>query len=65
MTGDTTAPRLRVLTIFDGLMFTLFEADFPFRFPHAVRESGKRKWELDGRGLVVVRYAEDLEIKGG
>ena len=36
-----------MLTIFDGLMFTLFEADFPFRLPHAVGESGKRKWELE------------------
>jgi hypothetical protein len=36
---------MRVLTIFEGLVFTLFEAHFPFRFPHGVREDGKRKWE--------------------
>ena len=44
---------LRVLTIFEGLVFTLFEADFPFRFPHAVGENGKRKWELGGCRRVV------------
>ncbi len=31
------------------LVFTLFEAEFPFRFPRAVGENRKRKWELDGR----------------
>jgi hypothetical protein len=39
---------LRVLTVFDGLFSTLFEVHFPFQFPHAVGESGKRNWELDG-----------------
>jgi hypothetical protein len=39
---------LRVLMIFDGVIFTLFEVQFPFRFPHAVGESGKRNWERDG-----------------
>jgi hypothetical protein len=41
----TRKSALRVLTIFEGLVFTLFEAHFPFRFPHGVREDGKRKWE--------------------
>jgi hypothetical protein len=36
---------LRVLTIFDGLIFTLFEVRVPFRFLHAVGENGKRNWE--------------------
>jgi hypothetical protein len=53
---------LRVLTIFDGLIFALFEADFPFRFPCAVRESGKRKWASGDARLK--RRAYDLEIKG-
>jgi hypothetical protein len=39
---------VRVLTLFEVLFVTLFEADFPFRFPRAVVESGKRKWERDG-----------------
>jgi hypothetical protein len=46
---------VRVLTIFEALVFRLFEADFPFRFPHAVRENGKRKWELGGCRWVVRR----------
>jgi hypothetical protein len=36
---------LRGLTIFEVLFSTLFEVQFPFRFPHAVGESGKRNWE--------------------
>jgi hypothetical protein len=35
---------LRALTIFEGLIFTLFEVHFPFRFPRAVGESGNRNW---------------------
>jgi hypothetical protein len=31
---------LRVLTIFDGLIFTQFEVHFPFRFPRAVERTG-------------------------
>jgi hypothetical protein len=54
-----------VLTIFDGRIFTLFEVHFPFRFPHAVREDGKRKWELGGCRWVVWREAYDREIKVG
>jgi hypothetical protein len=38
-----------VLTIFDGVVFTLFEVHFPFQFPRAVGENGKRKWVRDGR----------------
>jgi hypothetical protein len=38
-------PPLRVLTIFEALIFALFKVQFPFRFPHAVGVSGKRKWE--------------------
>jgi hypothetical protein len=56
---------LRVLTIFDGLIFTLFEVHYPFRFPHAVGESGKRKWELDRRRRVASRYADHYELKAG
>jgi hypothetical protein len=56
---------LRVLTIFDGLIFALFEVRFPFRFPHAVRDNGKRNWELDSRIGVVGRRADDRGIKGG
>jgi hypothetical protein len=44
---------LRVLTIFDVLIFTLFEVWFPFRFPHAVGENGKRNWEVGCRDCVV------------
>jgi hypothetical protein len=33
---------LRVLAIFEGLLSTLFEVQFPFRFPRAVGENGKR-----------------------
>jgi hypothetical protein len=51
----TSISGLRVLTIFEALVFRLFEADFPFRFPHAVRENGKRKWELGGCRWVVRR----------
>jgi hypothetical protein len=43
---------LRALTIFEVLVFTLFEAEFPFRFPRAVGENGKRKWELEGAGAI-------------
>jgi hypothetical protein len=39
---------MRVLTIFDVLISKLFEVRFPFRFPRAVGESGKRNWELEG-----------------
>jgi hypothetical protein len=56
---------LRVLTIFDGLIFKLFEVRFPFRFPHAVGENGKRNWELDGRRRVVSRRTDERDIKGG
>ena len=41
---------LRVFTIFDALIFTLFEFQFPFQFPRAVGEDGKRIWEVDGLG---------------
>jgi hypothetical protein len=64
MTKTSRTSKLRVLTIFEGLISKLFEADFPFRFPHAVGENGKRKWELDGRRRVVDRYADDRDIKG-
>jgi hypothetical protein len=47
------AAPLRVLTIFDVLIFTLFEVWFPFRFPHAVGENGKRNWEVGCRDCVV------------
>jgi hypothetical protein len=47
---------LRVLMIFDGLIFTLFEVQYPLQFPHAVGEDGKRKWgtgrSATNRGLV-------------
>jgi hypothetical protein len=39
---------MRVLTLFEVPVVTLFEADFPFRFPRAVVRIGKRKWERDG-----------------
>jgi hypothetical protein len=54
---------LRVLTIFDGLIFTLFEVQFPFRFPHAVGENGKREWEPDVQRRVVGWSADNLEIR--
>lgn len=38
-------PSLRVLTLSEVRSVAVFEADFPFRFPHGVREDGKRKWE--------------------
>jgi hypothetical protein len=37
------ATNLRVLTIFKVPVVAVFDADFPFRFPHAARDSGKRK----------------------
>jgi len=50
---------MRVLALFEVPFVTLFEADFPFRFPHTVVRSGKRKWERDevrsGRYECVVR----------
>jgi hypothetical protein len=54
-----------VLTISDGLIFKLFEVRFPFRFPHAVGENGKRNWELDRQGRVVGQFAENRGIKVG
>jgi hypothetical protein len=56
---------LRGLTIFDGLIFTLFEVQFPFRFPHAVGEYGKRKWEPDVQCRVESWSADPREIKVG
>ena len=38
-------PTMRVLTLFEVLSVTLFEADFPLPLPTHCRESGKRKWE--------------------
>ena len=52
---------LRVLAIFEGLIVTLFEVQFPFRFPHVVGERGKRNWELDGLGSVAGLCAEDRD----
>ena len=54
---------LRVLTIIDGLIFTLFDVEFRFRFPRAVREHGKRNGELDNRGRVAARRS-DLRDQG-
>jgi len=54
-----------VLTIFDGLIFTLFEVRFPFRFPRAVGENGKRNWELDSRGGVLGQSADNREVRFG
>ena len=54
---------MRALTIFDGLIFTLFEVQFPFRFPHAVGENGKRNSELDSRGGVAGRCADNRDIR--
>ena len=56
---------MRVLAIFDGLIFKLVEVRFPFRFPRAVGQRGKGKWELDGRRQVVSRRTDDRDIKGG
>jgi len=38
---------VRVLALFEVPFVTIFEADFPFRFPHTVVKSGKRKRERD------------------
>jgi hypothetical protein len=57
-------PELRVLTIFDGLIFTLFEVRFPFGFPHAVGEDGKRNWEADIR-CRAGRCVEHREVRAG
>jgi hypothetical protein len=54
-----------VLTIFEGLIFTLFEVQFPFQFPHAVGEDGKRNWERGVRGRVEREPADQCEIKVG
>jgi hypothetical protein len=56
---------LRVLTIFDVLISTLFEVWFPFRFPHTVGESGKRNGEVSFRGGVVDRFAGAPRIRFG
>jgi hypothetical protein len=58
---------LRVLSIFEVLVSTLFEVKFPFRFPHAVGESGKRKWEPSVRRQHRVEgcCAEHRKIKVG
>ena len=56
---------MRVPTIFEVLVFTLFEAEFPFRFPRAVGENGKRNWELAGPIGVAGRCSEDREIRLG
>jgi hypothetical protein len=56
---------LRGLTIFDVLISMLFEVRFPFRFPHAVGESGKRNWEVSWRGGVVEQFAESRGIRFG
>jgi hypothetical protein len=61
----TRRTALRVLTIFDGLIFTLFEVRFPFRFPRAVGENGKRNWELDSRGGVLGQSADSREVRFG
>lgn len=58
-------PALRGLTIFDVLISMLFEVRFPFRFPHAVGESGKRNWEVSWRGGVVEQFAESRGIRFG
>ncbi len=58
-----TVRELRVLTMFDGLIFTLFEVHFPFQFPRAVGENGNRNWERDGRGRVAGRCSGDSEIR--
>jgi hypothetical protein len=36
---------MRVLTLSEVPFVALFEADFPFRFPHDAGENGKWKWE--------------------
>jgi hypothetical protein len=54
-----------VLTIFEGLIFTLFEVQFPFRFPHAVGENGKRNWEPDGQRRVEGWATDHGEIRVG
>jgi hypothetical protein len=54
---------LRALTIFDGAIFTVFEVRFPFQFPHAVGESGKRNWEPGDRRRGVGRSPADEEIR--
>jgi hypothetical protein len=51
--------------IYDGSIFSRFEVRFPFRFPRAVGENGKRNWELDDRGAVVGRWTADREIRLG
>ncbi len=60
-----SAWELRVLTIFEGLIVALFEVQFPFRFPHAVGENGKGKWEPDSQRRVEGRSADNIEIKVG
>jgi crotonobetainyl-CoA:carnitine CoA-transferase CaiB-like acyl-CoA transferase len=62
--ADPQYEALRVLTIFDGLIFTLFEVRFPFRFPHAVGEDGKRNWEADIR-CRAGRCVEHREVRAG
>jgi len=62
---DAQRTPLRGLTIFDVLISMLFEVRFPFRFPHAVGESGKRNWEVSWRGGVVEQFAESRGIRFG
>ena len=60
--ANTWNSSLRVLTVFDVSISTLFEVRFPFRFPHAVGESGKRDWEVGCRDDVVDWFAKTREI---
>ena len=57
---------LRVLTIFEVLVFELIEVRFLFRFPHAVGENGN--WNRKRNGIVGEGYgwgADDRTIRVG
>ncbi len=51
-----------MLTIFGGLVFTLFDVEFPFRFPRAVGESGKRKWGTRRSGRVMSEDTSEIKV---
>src|ERR1700721_1836622 len=61
--GSRMETRLRVFAIFEGLIFTLFEVLFPFRFPPAVGENGKWNRELDSRGPLLRLYLDEVTRK--
>jgi hypothetical protein len=51
--------KLRVLTISDGLIFALFDVEFPFRFPHAV---GREREAQVGTDRAATAYGRKIKV---